>query len=76
MDYQNIDFMDYIDAVTRRQTQIGSTRLTKNYKRKRLAAPSRFSTFRTVNIGNGKKAVIGKSKRTGKWQTQAILTPR
>lgn len=76
MDYRDIDFIDYIDGVTRAQTRIGSTRLTKNYKRQRLAAPSQFSTFRTVDIGGGKMSVLGKSKRTGKWQAQAILTPR
>lgn len=65
-------------AVTRAQSRIGSSRLTKGYKRTRKAAPSSFKkgSFRTINIGKGKKAVIGKSKKTGEYKVQAILTPR
>lgn len=65
-------------AVTRAQSKIGSTRLTKNYRRTRKAAPSSFrkGSFRTVNIGKGRKAIIGTSKSTGKRKVQAILTPR
>jgi len=63
-------------SVTKAQSKIGSTRLTENYERKRVAAPSQFSEMRTISIGEGKKAVIGKSKSTGEWKTQAILTPR
>lgn len=65
-------------AVTRAQTRIGSSRLTKGYKRTRKAAPHAFKpgSFRTINIGKGKKAVVGTKKSTGKRAVQAILTPR
>lgn len=65
-------------AVTRKQTKIGSSRLTKNYKRTRKAAPSSFKkgSFRTVKIGKGKKAVVGTKKSTGKRAVQSVLTPR
>jgi len=64
--------------VTRAQSKIGSSRVTKNYVRTRKAAPSSFvkGSMRTVPIGHGKKAVIGKSKSTGKMKVQAVLTPR
>ena len=53
----------------------GSTRLTKNYKRKRLAQPSGMKDFRTIKTKTG-FIVVGKSKKTGKWKTQAVATKR
>lgn len=65
-------------AVTRAQTRIGSSRLTKNYKRTRKASPSSFKkgSLRTINLGDGKKAVVGRKKSTGKMAIQAVLKPR
>lgn len=58
--------------------RVGTTRTTKRYRRKRMAQPSSFrkGSFRTIRIGKGKKAIIGKSKRTGKMRLQSVLTPR
>lgn len=58
--------------------KVGTTRTTKNFRRKRLAQPASFKkgSFRTIKIGRGKSAVIGRSKATGKYKIQAVLTPR
>lgn len=58
--------------------KVGTTRTTAHYKRKRMAQPSGFKkgSFRTIQIGKGKKAIIGTSKKTGKRKIQSILTPR
>ena len=55
--------------------KVGSTRVTKNYKRTRLAQPSGMSEFRTIKNKSG-FVVIGKSKKTGKWKAQATATKR
>lgn len=62
----------------KKRHRVGTTRLTKRYRRKRMAQPGSFrkGSFRTIRIGKGKKAIIGKSKRTGKMRLQSILTPR
>lgn len=64
--------------VTRAQTKIGSTRLSKNWKRKRLRSPSSFveGSFRTIDLGKGKKGIIGKLKSTGEMALQNVMTPR
>jgi len=58
-------------------------RKTKNWLRYRLEDPSKFisSSFRNVSIPHteykgrikGEKAIVGKLKKTGKWQIQSIL---
>ncbi len=52
--------------------------LTKKYARFRQFPPSRFSKFRTVDIGRKghTKIIIGKEKKTGKWETQSMLMDR
>lgn len=63
---------------TKVRQKVGTTRYTDRYARKRVAQPSSFvkGSFRTINIGKGKKAIIGTSKATGKRKVQSILTPR
>lgn len=58
--------------------KVGTTRTTKNFRRKRLAQPASFKkgSFRTIRIKGGKKLIVGTKKRTGKRQAQAILTPK
>lgn len=65
-------------AVTKAQTRIGSTRLTKRFKRKRLASPKAFKkgSFRTMKLRGGKRLIIGRKKGTTKTSAQALLTPR
>lgn len=69
--------MDELLAKKVRQ-KVGTTRLTPRYARKRLAQPSGFrkGSFRTINIGGGRKAIIGTSKATGKRKVQSIIKPR
>lgn len=55
-----------------------SVRETKNYVRKRQFEPSECEegTFRTFEIGKGKKAIGCKKSSSGKFEVQAILEPK
>lgn len=57
---------------------IGQVHLTEKYARYRLKDPKRFSSFRIKDIGRPKhtKIVVGRLKKSGKWETQSILVAR
>src|SRR3990172_8321490 len=59
---------------------IGKVHLTENYARYRLREPNEFvkSSLRTHDIGRKghAKRIAGKLKRSGKWETQAVLIAR
>ena len=68
------------------KTQGQYPRKTKNWLRYRQEEPARFikSSFRNVPISHtnykgsikGQKAIVGRLKRTGKWEVQSILKKR
>ena len=51
-------------------------RKTKNWLRYRQAEPEKFSQFRIKEISKDKKIIIGKNKKTGKWEIQSIMKKR
>lgn len=61
--------------VTRAQTRVGSSRLTKNYKRTRLHSPGKYERFYTVSKKGGDKVVMGVTA-SGKSEPQAYLRHR
>jgi hypothetical protein len=56
---------------------IGEAHYTRNFERRRVASPIRFSTFRTIPLGHTKsELVVGKVKDSNKWKAQSFLISR
>lgn len=53
-------------------------RMTKNFARERIKNPKEFipSSFRTIKHSGGHEVIVGKSKKSGKYELQAILHPK
>jgi hypothetical protein len=51
-------------------------RKTRNWLRYRQEEPGKFSQFRVKKISKDRELVIGKLKKTGKWEVQSVMKRR